>query len=64
MAKRLAAVPEDRGVLGIAQPGGGENVVDRRLGPGKWVVGPHYDLAHADLGDQVAQPLGVKTIES
>ena len=43
--------------LQITVPWGGENVVDRGLGPGKRVVRPHYDLAHADLRYQVAQPL-------
>ncbi len=44
--------------LGLAQPGRGEEVVDRRFGPGKRMVRPPYDLARADFGDQVAQPLG------
>ena len=32
-------------------------MVDRRLGPGKRIIRPQHDLARADLGDQVAQPL-------
>src|ERR1700719_296334 len=53
----LSGLSEYCDALGIAQPRSIEDVVDRRLRPGKRIVGPQHDLARADLGDQVAQPL-------
>ena len=53
-------LPEYRDAIGIAQPGRGEDVVDRCRGPRKRIVRPHHDLARADLGDQVTQPFGCK----
>jgi len=52
--KLLRGLSEYRDALGIAQPRGGQDVVDGRLGPGKRIVRPQDDLACANFGDQVA----------
>src|SRR5215475_3210672 len=53
----LGSLSEDRDALGFTQPRSGENVIDRRLGPGKGIIRPQHNLARADLGGQVAQAL-------
>ena len=49
---------KDCGALGIAQPWCREDVIDGGLRPRIRIIAAHDDLAGADLGDQVAQPLG------
>ena len=59
----LSGLSEYCDALGIAQPRSIEDVVDRRLRPGKRIVGPQHDLARADLGDQVASRDFNETLE-
>ena len=51
-------VAQHRRLVGVAQPRRVEDVVHRRFGPGKRIVGAHHDAVDADLGDQGLQRLG------
>src|SRR6185312_3161418 len=50
-------VPQHCRAVGIAEPWGVEDVIDRSAGPGKRIVRPHDDLAGTDLRHQVPQGL-------
>src|SRR3982074_3107968 len=51
-------IAQHGGALGIAQARRFEDVIDRRVGPGKRIVGPHNDLARSHLGRKMPQCFG------
>ena len=56
--KLLCGLAQHRSSLSIAQTRGGQDVVDRGLGPGKRKVCAHNYLTRADFGDEVTQAFG------
>lgn len=60
----LCGFPEYRHALDIAQPWGAEDVVDRRRGPGKWVVRSNTIWLAPTSASRWRSPSGEKTIES